>query len=931
MTSTSHEDQQAVTAVRNGDAERYRELVERHERRVYAIAWSRLGDAALAEEATQEAFIQGYQRLWLLGDGAKFSGWISTIVRHVAINFGLRHRRELDKRERWAVENFEPATGEKPAHADEPLYTPETLRQTLAELPAAHRECLVLFYLEGRSGAEAANALGISESALRVRLHRARAVLRERLEARLAESLEQLRPAHSLVPAVMAGILASGPVKAAAAGGTGAALLGGLAKFTPLKWLFLFIPLCIPLISVLPGMVFYGWRARDDQKNYRDPTGFRARQHRNIGKTRILFLTFFMVLVFVLAANSGRLFSGRTLFLFIGIFSLAGMLMVIRRFEIDRRRSQVGLVLSSLVLSAVCLGVGLGFLPVLAVSIACMFTACLTPFSAGTNPLRMDFNLFLRATQKMLPPLSTPSQNVTPRQFSRMELRAFARFLGERQLAAEFRWTRNGLLLFLPPVKSPLRRFWHSFFPAVLRDSFITLSWDGSVVAHCGRNDVAGLAVLQNDRLPDLEDLEQQVATTVTQAWSQFRAGKTALAEQTIGQIPDAEIFVVPPGRTRASRWQKVMLGGIITVCLILFGWVRFFPESLSGLKPVNITELQVRAFLNDTNPNPDPKKFKFNSMFVALMNCLVPPPRSLVTPEASQRMQRDAFNGAVADPSGSREAQMKFLYQENMAQAALGGGWMNWNDFNFAPEDMGNFVRHQKEFNQNQKFSREGLLCHEEAWSWVDNTKWEVERVNILSLNRLRWLRDINCLDLIDREKLIRQIVAVQVLSATPALGQPSIHDWRDLRGLFFTPCWPALQDTYFALSALEILGGLDRIDREQCIRGILRVHHGKGFFESPDSGSFNEYHITGDVRDTFAAFESLRILGALNRVNDLDHWQFRTRPIRDASLKDQLTWAEVEAWICQQRLPQILRERKENPAQPAHSLLEPQPAPGI
>ena len=212
-----------------------------------------------------------------------------------------------------------------------------------------------------------------------------------------------------------------------------------------------------------------------------------------------------------------------------------------------------------------------------------------------------------------------------------------------------------------------------------------------------------------------------------------------------------------------------------------------------------------------------------------------------------------------------------------------------------------------------------------------MDKTKWEVERVNILSLNRLRWLRNINCLDLIDREKLIRQIVAVQVLSATPAPGQPSIHDWRDVRGLFFTPCWPALQDTYFALSALEILGGLDRIDREQCIRGILRVHHGKGFFESPDSGSFNEYHITGDARDTFAAFESLRILGALDRVKDLDRWQFRTRPIRDASLKAQLTWAEVEAWVCQQRLPQILRERKENAAQPAHSLLEPQPAPGI
>ncbi len=56
-----------MSAVRGGDVERYRDLVERHERRVFAVAWSRLGDVALAEEATQEAFIRGYRRLWLLG------------------------------------------------------------------------------------------------------------------------------------------------------------------------------------------------------------------------------------------------------------------------------------------------------------------------------------------------------------------------------------------------------------------------------------------------------------------------------------------------------------------------------------------------------------------------------------------------------------------------------------------------------------------------------------------------------------------------------------------------------------------------------------------------------------------------------------------------------------------------------------------------
>ena len=128
------QDETAVAAVRLGDTERYRELVERHQRSVYAVAWSRLGDAALAEDVTQEAFIRAYRRLWLLGDGTKFSGWVNTIARHVAINLGLRHRRELDKRERWALESVAEAAAVSPdelAGTDaEP--TPETLRQTLA-------------------------------------------------------------------------------------------------------------------------------------------------------------------------------------------------------------------------------------------------------------------------------------------------------------------------------------------------------------------------------------------------------------------------------------------------------------------------------------------------------------------------------------------------------------------------------------------------------------------------------------------------------------------------------------------------------------------------------------------------------------------------------------------------------------------------------
>ena len=147
-------------------------------------------------------------------------------------------------------------------------------------------------------------------------------------------------------------------------------------------------------------------------------------------------------------------------------------------------------------------------------------------------------------------------------------------------------------------------------------------------------------------------------------------------------------------------------------------------------------------------------------------------------------------------------------------------------------------------------------------------------------------------------------------------------------MRGLFYTPGWPALQDTYYDLAALEILGGLDKIDREACIKRILKLHHGKGYFTSPGFGGENEYHIDGSTRDTIAAFESLRILGALDRVKDLDKWQFRVADYNsskpDANGVRVLTWDEIEAWVCQQRLGKILLEHKEHPSAPIHSLLE-------
>ncbi len=102
----------AITAVLAGDRERFRELVERYEDKVFAIAWSRLGDRSLAEEAAQEAFINAYRRLSLLGGAGKFGQWVTTIARNTAINLGIRNRSELNKRERWSIERMDNDAGE---------------------------------------------------------------------------------------------------------------------------------------------------------------------------------------------------------------------------------------------------------------------------------------------------------------------------------------------------------------------------------------------------------------------------------------------------------------------------------------------------------------------------------------------------------------------------------------------------------------------------------------------------------------------------------------------------------------------------------------------------------------------------------------------------------------------------------------------------
>jgi hypothetical protein len=463
--------------------------------------------------------------------------------------------------------------------------------------------------------------------------------------------------------------------------------------------------------------------------------------------------------------------------------------------------------------------------------------------------------------------------------------------------------------------------------------STLILNSNGTVTAQLHTNDRKTLKWLRGQGLPPDAELESQVCTAVDSAWRHFRASQMELAERAVGQTPDADVFVKPGGLTRFRLAVEVGIFVLMAGMFIVVAWERLRPVSFSGLSPVSVSEAQIREFFSLVNTNPNPlvadtnlgKGFMTQAHFPwdpdnALSSCLVLPPTNLFTPRGLQAMRDtvatgSGFSGFEALTKGAKPRSSPLLV------LAVGGGWISWEDLDIPREDSAAALSRKRGFAIYPPVKWDYLLTHTESWSWVRREIFPVMRIYAFGVVQLRLLRDVDSLDLVDREKLIRQIASVQTLSGTPP-GNPPIHDWKDVRGLFFTPCHPALQDTYLSVAALEILGGLDKIDREQCIRGILRVHCGKGYFVSPDSGGINEYHIEGDAHDTIAAFETLRILGALDRVKDLQQWQFRPRHVGEP--KGRVTWMDIEAWVCQQRLAKILAERKDQPQAPVRSLLQ-------
>ena len=172
-------DAELVARARQGDEAAFEQLVLRHQRYVFNLAYRVLGDYAEAEDVTQEAFVRVWRGLSGFRGQARFTTWLYRIVHNLCPNRLPGLRRELLQTEplEEVLANPDPS----PADLFDVRERLAFLHAQLDRLPEKYRLVLTLRYLQHLSYAEVAAALDVPMGTVKTHIHRARQLLRERL------------------------------------------------------------------------------------------------------------------------------------------------------------------------------------------------------------------------------------------------------------------------------------------------------------------------------------------------------------------------------------------------------------------------------------------------------------------------------------------------------------------------------------------------------------------------------------------------------------------------------------------------------------------------------------------------------------------------------------------------------------------------------
>ncbi|MFD9885582.1 RNA polymerase sigma factor [Streptomyces alboflavus] len=166
--------EQLIAAAQDGDVEATAALVEGSHPHVQRFAYALCATPQDAEDAAQEALIVLYRKIGMLRASGALASWMFRIVRN-----------ECLRRARLTLRSHGPVPDTAvPSFEDDVLRRLEASRvaAAIAALPADQRRVLILRDVQGHSGRMVAGALGLSTAAMKSRLHRARATVRQALQ-----------------------------------------------------------------------------------------------------------------------------------------------------------------------------------------------------------------------------------------------------------------------------------------------------------------------------------------------------------------------------------------------------------------------------------------------------------------------------------------------------------------------------------------------------------------------------------------------------------------------------------------------------------------------------------------------------------------------------------------------------------------------------
>ena len=166
-----------------GDPSAFDSLVREYMNTVLGLAYHYVRNFHTAEDLAQDTFVQAYQSIGSLRDGARFKVWLLRIVRNKCIDHIRRNPRHLsmDQDEELQKEVSRKATT-RPPHENEDGFSEEQLFVALDALRADYREIFVMKHVDNLSYKEISQLLGMSVSAVGEKLYRVRSMIREKLE-----------------------------------------------------------------------------------------------------------------------------------------------------------------------------------------------------------------------------------------------------------------------------------------------------------------------------------------------------------------------------------------------------------------------------------------------------------------------------------------------------------------------------------------------------------------------------------------------------------------------------------------------------------------------------------------------------------------------------------------------------------------------------